>query len=80
MSIPDDELALIDEFSGGNRTAFMVGAALERARALRRQAIDAEIARSLAANDLSDLVAELDGLANDGLEALDAPSITGAIE
>jgi hypothetical protein len=68
MTIPEEDLQLIDEFSGGNRTAFMVGASLERARALRRQAIDDDISRCLAADDLSDLVDEWDGVVADGLD------------
>jgi hypothetical protein len=68
MTVPEDDLALIDEFSGGNRTAFMVGASVERAKALRRAAIDDEIARCLAADDLSELVSEWDGAVADGLE------------
>jgi hypothetical protein len=68
MTIPEEDLSLIDEFSGGNRTAFMVGASIERARALRRAAIDDDIARCLAADDLSELVAEWDGVVADGLE------------
>ena len=68
MTIPEEDLSLIDEFSGGNRTAFMVPASVERARALRRQAIDDDIARCLAADDLAELVRELDGVVADGLE------------
>jgi uncharacterized protein (DUF1778 family) len=34
MTVPEEDLLLVDEFSGGNRTAFMVGAAVERARSL----------------------------------------------
>jgi len=68
MSLQESDLALIDEFSGGNRTAFMVAAATDRARALRRAAIDEDIARCIADNDEAELVEELDGLIADGLE------------
>ena len=67
MTIPEEDLALIDEFSGGNRTAFMVAASTERARQLRRQAIDADIARCLA-DDLSELAADWDVVVAEGLE------------
>jgi hypothetical protein len=43
MLIGDAELAEIDAQAGGNRTAFMVAAAVERARLLRRERIDREI-------------------------------------
>jgi len=45
MLIKDDDLAEIDAQAGGNRTAFMVEAALERARRMRRELEDAEIER-----------------------------------
>jgi uncharacterized protein (DUF1778 family) len=54
MMIPDDALAEIDESSGGNRTAFMVSAALERARLVRRQREDLEIAQACMENAASD--------------------------
>jgi hypothetical protein len=68
MTIPEEDLSLIDQFSGGNRTAFMVAASVERARALRRQAVDDDIARCLAADDLAELGRELDSAVADGLE------------
>jgi hypothetical protein len=50
MLIKDDDLAEIDAQAGGNRTAFMVEAALERARHRRRDFEDAEIERLCAEN------------------------------
>ena len=55
MVIPDAALAEIDESSNGNRTAFMIAAAVERARKIRRQRIDEEIAESCARNAELDL-------------------------
>ena len=69
MLIPDDALAEIDGCSGGNRTAFMIAAALRQAREMRRLSEDAEIAELCAANAEADLellrdweVTNLDGL------------------
>jgi hypothetical protein len=50
MVVPDVILAEIDSSAGGNRTAFMISAALERARELRRGREDAEIAALSSAN------------------------------
>jgi uncharacterized protein (DUF1778 family) len=50
MLIPEDVLAEIDAQAGGNRTSFMVAAAIERARTLKRDQIDREIATTLTAN------------------------------
>lgn len=47
MLVPDDLLAEIDAQADGNRTAFMLGAALERARRARREKIDREIIAAL---------------------------------
>jgi hypothetical protein len=44
MLIPDDALAEIDASAGGNRSAFMIAASLQRARDLRRLREDREIA------------------------------------
>jgi hypothetical protein len=55
MLVPDEALAEIDESSNGNRTAFMIAAALERARKIRRKRVDDEIAESCARNAESDL-------------------------
>jgi hypothetical protein len=70
MTIPDEELSLIDEYSGGNRTAFMVAAALTRARALQRERIDAEITAGMDADPEGDYAVykELEYTMNDGLE------------
>jgi hypothetical protein len=50
MLIPEEALAEIDAQAGGNRTSFMVTAAIERARTLKRNQIDREIAATLTAN------------------------------
>ncbi len=70
MVISDAALAEIDSCSGGNRTAFMVAAALERAKSLRRQREDDEIAAQCAANAESDVefAAEWDATLTDGLD------------
>jgi hypothetical protein len=69
MLIADGQLAEIDAQAAGNRTAFMVAASLSRARSLRREQLDQEIAESLAADAESDLaiardwdVVSVDGL------------------
>jgi hypothetical protein len=70
MLIGDAELAEIDGQAGGNRTAFMVAAAVERARALKRQRIDEEIAASLRENEAADALVdgEWDVTMADGLD------------
>ena len=70
MLIPDDALAEIDAVAGGNRTAFMVGAALERARRMRRELMDAEISAAVSDNVVDDLAVNRDweGTLADGLE------------
>jgi len=50
MLVPEEALAEIDAQAGGNRTSFMVAAAIERARRLKREQIDREIAADLIAN------------------------------
>jgi len=47
MLIPDEILSQIDAQADGNRTAFMVDAALERARRVQREKLDREIIASL---------------------------------
>jgi len=71
MLIGDAELAEIDGQAGGNRTAFMVAAALERARALKRQRIDEEIAASLRESEEADALVDRDWEVTlaDGLDA-----------
>ncbi len=71
MLIGEAELAEIDGQAGGNRTAFMVAAAVERARALKRARIDAEIAASLRENDEDDaqVYREWEATLADGLDA-----------
>jgi hypothetical protein len=70
MMVPDDALAEIDESSGGNRTAFMVNAALEQARRIRRQREDEEIRQLCAANATLDaeLAREWDSTVGDGID------------
>jgi hypothetical protein len=69
MLVPDHDLALIDREAGGNRTAFMVSASVDRARRLERERIDREILASLEASAESDaaVFAEWDGVSADGL-------------
>ena len=55
MLVPDEALAEIDEWSNGNRSSFMIAAALERARKIRRERMDDEIAESCARNAELDL-------------------------
>ena len=50
MLIPDDALAEIDESAGGNRTAFMLAAALRQAREMRRLREDEEVAAACIAH------------------------------
>ncbi len=70
MLIPDEQLAEIDAQADGNRTAFMVAAAVERARRLRRERTDREILDSIAADDERDFAVyrEWEGTSADGLE------------
>jgi hypothetical protein len=70
MLIPDAILNEIDAQAEGNRTAFMVEAALERARRARREKLDRGIIASLendACGDQGDHDA-WEVTANDGLE------------
>ena len=68
--IPDEALAEIDASAGRNRTAFMLAASLERARAVRCQREDAEIVDLCRANAKLDAVAdrEWSAAAGDGLD------------
>lgn len=50
MLIPEEALAAIDAQAGGNRTSFMIAASIDRARQLKRDHVDREIAATLAAN------------------------------
>lgn len=70
MLIPDDALAEIDASADGNRTAFMVAAALRQARELRRLREDAEIAAECVANPEVDaqLMRDWDVTSADGLD------------
>ena len=55
LSVDDALLAEIDAQAGGNRTAFMVAASLERARALHRERVDRELAAILDADVDADM-------------------------
>jgi uncharacterized protein involved in propanediol utilization len=70
MLIPDEALAEIDAQAGGNRTAFMVAAAIERARKLKRELTDREIAASIVANEEHDaeVYAQWEATIADGLD------------
>ncbi len=70
MLIPDDLLIEIDAQAGGNRTAFMVEAALDRARRVRREKMDREIIASLENDADADERehAAWEATTNDGLE------------
>jgi hypothetical protein len=69
MLIPDDALAEIDASAAGNRTAFMIAAALQRSRDLRRLREDEEVAASCArqAERDAELSREWDSTASDAL-------------
>ncbi len=66
MIIPDDALAEIDASAAGNRSAFMLAAALERARRERRQREDAEIAELCSANAKLDAAVDSDWSSTSG--------------
>jgi hypothetical protein len=70
MLIPPEALAEIDAQAGGNRTAFMVTAAIARARELRRERIDHEIAANImaSADHDAEVYREWEGTLADGLE------------
>jgi uncharacterized protein (DUF1778 family) len=50
LSVRDSDLSEIDAEAAGNRTSFMVTAALERARRLRRERVDREIEETIRAD------------------------------
>ena len=68
--IPEWQLALIDAQAGGNRTAFMISAAVERAKRLRRQRMDEEIAASIHDSEDGDFAVDKDweNVAGDGID------------
>jgi hypothetical protein len=70
MLIPDEALAEIDAQAGGNRTAFMLAAAIDRARKLRRESVDREIAANIveSAEHDAQLYSEWETTLGDGLE------------
>jgi hypothetical protein len=70
MLVAPEQLAAIDAQAGGNRTAFIIEAALERAKRLKRERIDAEIEASIRASDDGDFAvyAAWEGTLADGLE------------
>ena len=70
MVVPDSQLAQIDAEANGNRTAFMVSAAIEAAKRTRRERIDREIAADIAAHtDLDARVyTDWEGAIADGLD------------
>ncbi len=56
MVVPDEDLAAIDEVATPNRTAFLLEAARVAVARLRREKLDAEIARCLSETAKDDLV------------------------
>ncbi len=70
MLIPDEALIEIDAQAQGNRTAFMVDAALDRARRVRREKLDREIIAALENESDADAreYAAWEGAMSDGLE------------
>ena len=70
ITLGDDELAQIDAEAGGNRSSFMVKAAVDRARALRRKRVDEEIATALEANieEHAEVYADWEVTIADGLD------------
>lgn len=70
MLVPDDALAAIDALAGGNRSAFMIEAALDRVRRLKRELIDSEIEAAMSENAERDLAVyrEWEGTMADGLD------------
>ncbi len=69
MLISDEDLAIIDGAASPNRTAFMVAAAKDVARRIRRARRDAEIEAAMRAHGDEDaaLAEEFAGTLNDGL-------------
>ena len=70
MLVPDDALAEIDASAAGNRTAFMVAAALRQAREIRRLREDEEVAAACIANAEADaqLMRDWEVTTADGLD------------
>jgi hypothetical protein len=70
MLISDDTLAEIDASAGGNRTAFMVGAALRQAREMQRLREDQEIAAACVSRPREDaeLMRDWEVTGTDGLD------------
>ncbi|MGH7706628.1 MAG: hypothetical protein ACREM6_01665 [Vulcanimicrobiaceae bacterium] len=70
MVIPDNQLKQIDAEANGNRTAFMVSAAIEAAKRTRRERIDREIAADIAENADADaqVYADWESSLADGLD------------
>lgn len=70
MLVPDELLAEIDAQAGGNRTAFMVDAAVELARRARREKTDREIMGALDRDVERDarVYADWEATLNDGNE------------
>jgi homoserine kinase len=70
MLIPADQLAEIDAQANGNRTAFMIEAAIERAKRLKRARVDDEIASSIRASEAGDFLEyeAWESTLNDGLD------------
>lgn len=70
MLVPDAALAEIDASADGNRTAFMVAAALRQAREMRRLREDEGVAAACLANRQADaqLMRDWDVTGADGLD------------
>lgn len=70
MLVPDDALAEIDASAEGNRTAFMVAAALRQAREMQRLREDGEVAAACVAHRREDaqLMRDWDVTIADGLD------------
>jgi hypothetical protein len=73
MVIPDDQLAKIDAEANGNRTAFMVSAAIEVAKRTHRERIDREIAADIVENADADaqVYSDWESTLADGLDEVE---------
>ncbi len=73
MVVPDELLAKIDAEANGNRTAFMLAAAIEAAKRARRERIDREIAADVRENVNVDagVYADWESTLADGLEEIE---------
>lgn len=69
IRVPDEDLAAIDAAAGGNRTQFMLAAALEAAERYQRARLDAEVSRILREDADRDrtVLDDLSGSMADGL-------------